>query len=62
MPSRSKNYNKLEKAIKRIVYIDSNLRREINEKIAIIHRLEARMKEHRRDHRPKHRNGRVCNG
>ena len=49
MPSRSKSYNKLEKVIIRLVYIDSNLRREINEKIAIIHRLEARIEDHRRE-------------
>ena len=49
MPSRSKSNIKLEQAIIRLVNIDSNLRREINEKITIIHRLEARMKDHRRE-------------
>ena len=49
MPSRIKSYIKLEKAITRLVNFDSNLRREINDKIAIIHRLEARNEDRRRE-------------
>ena len=49
MPSRSKSFVKLQKTIESLVNLVSTLRREISEKIAIIHRLETRIGEQRRD-------------
>ena len=49
MPSRSKSFVKLQKTIESLVNLVSTLRREISEKIAIIHRLEARIGDQRRD-------------